>query len=262
MTPLSHNTRLRAAFGSFVSTPLDNILEPYQILIRDNLNRLTPKKTSLVSLDLTHQFLTLNIFHKRLDRLPVLVPDFVALQASDGQISPEFLSVRSEGAARFSGGSITGEKNHLGGGPFSLLGSYAYTRAYQIDHALVLPYELHAPHRVRIRANYERTESLTIGAELTARSGYPYSPLRNPTAPGEAGIYTNSYYTKSKAVENSLRFAAHTSLNVSVRYRIGRAQLLLSLSNVTNHSNPIINAASGQIYDAGIMPMLGLKYQF
>lgn len=260
-TMLGPETQIRAVYGSFASTPLDNILEPYQILIRADLDRLSPIRTSLISLDLAHHFLTLNLFHKRLDKLPILVPDFGSLYTADGDLLAGFLTVRSVGAARFSGGSIAAEQPHLGGGPISLTASYAYTRAYQIDHALMMPHELHSPHRVRLGASYEPSPRLTLGAELTARSGYPYSPIRQATTSDETAIYTNSYYASVRAAENSLRFATSAGLNLRLRYQVGRIDLMLSLSNITNRANPIINASSGQIYDAGIMPMLGLKYQ-
>jgi hypothetical protein len=260
-TALGPETQIRAVYGSFASTPLDNILEPYQILIRANLDQLSPMRTSLVSMDLTHHFFTLNLFHKQLDKLPLLVPDFGSLYTADGDLQADFLAVRSVGAARFSGGSIAAEQHHLGGGPFSLTGSYAYTRAYQIDQALIMPHELHSPHRVRLGATYEPSMRLTLGAELTARSGYPYSPIRQAITLDETATYTDSYYASVRAAENSLRFATSAGLNLRLRYQVGRIDLMLSLSNVTNRANPIINASSGQIYDAGIMPMLGLKYQ-
>jgi hypothetical protein len=37
--------------------------------------------------------------------------------------------------------------------------------------------------------------------------------------------------------------------------------LYLNVANVTNRSNPIINTADGFVYDAGILPSLGLRYQ-
>jgi hypothetical protein len=191
-----------------------------------------------------------------------MVPDFAYSPFPHDNRRSEFLSVRSEGAARFNGGSISMEKAHLGGGPFSLLASYAYTQAYQIDHALILPYELHSPHRARIRTTYKPSERFMAGLELTARSGYPYSPIRTAAVDRDANIYSDSYYASVREAENSLRFAPNVSLNLRVGYQIGPADFMLSVANVTNRANPIINASSGQIYDAGIMPMLGLKYQF
>ncbi len=259
---LYRGTLLRVVYGSFVSTPLDNILEPYQVLIRANLNKLTPEKTSLVSVDLTHRSLTLTLFHKRLDQLPTMVPDFVLLRGTDGRMQSDFLSVRSEGAARFCGGSIASEKIQLGRGPFSVQASYAYTQAYQIDHAMILPYELHSPHRIHIQTDYRQSRRLTVGAEFTARSGYPYSPIRSTANRSNQDIYTDSYYSSVRAADNSKRFATNAYLNLSARYEAAGVDLLLSISNVTNRANPIINASSGQIFDAGIMPMLGLKYKF
>jgi outer membrane receptor protein involved in Fe transport len=100
---------------------------------------------------------------------------------------------------------------------------------------------------------------LNLGAELQVRSGYPFSPIRSGWTVDESKLYRWEYYRATLEDENSLRFQTNAYLNLSGRYQMGRVELLLSVANVTNRANPVVYSATGPIYDAGILPMLGVR---
>jgi len=44
-------------------------------------------------------------------------------------------------------------------------------------------------------------------------------------------------------------------------FNLGRCRIYATLTNISNRRNPIIRTADGFIYDAGILPSIGLKYK-
>ncbi len=255
-------TAVELFHGTFSESPVDDILEPYQVLIRTNVNHLHPIKSELWSAGISGGPFRVSVFNKFIRRLPVPTPDFEQPLSEPGSVSNDFIDMTSTGEAHFWGGSVTFDKPHFLSSRLSLYASYAYTRAHRMDNGVETRYELEAPHRAQLQANYRLTSSLSLGAEVQVRSGYPYSPLRTEFVQDESHLYTESYYNQVMGEENSRRFPSHAYLNLKTEYGIGRTEIFLSLSNVTNRANPIISAATGLIYDAGITPMLGMSVSF
>jgi len=268
------NYRLRAALqfddrttvslfhGIFAQSPIDNILEAYQVLVRAHLDELTPVTTSVWSLGLLHSPVTLNLFHKRIEQLPVTGPDFAHLYDQSGSYGDGFITVRSAGQASFDGLSISVGQDGLLGGRLDLETSYAYTHGDRITDGITIPYDLTAPHRFFGRAAYVFNPRFRMAAEGQVRSGYPFTPLRRYPVGDNTRYFTDEYYRSTLAEENSLRFALNAYLNLSATYTTGNAEIYLTLANLTNRANPIISTAGGIVYDTGILPMVGINYRF
>jgi len=248
--------------GTFSESPVDNILEPYQVLIRTNLWQLRPVKTELWSAGFATGSIRFSVFNKLISNLPIPSFDFTQPLSESGEVSSDFIEMTSTGSARFWGGSVAFDQPRFLLDRLSLYASYAYTRAHRVDHGVETRYELDAPHRGRVQAEYGVTSGLSLSAELQVRSGYPYSPLRTGFVRDESQNYSESYHQQVLSRENSRRFPTHAYLNLGAAYDFGSTEVFLSLSNVTNRANPIINASTGLIYDAGITPMLGMKVSF
>jgi len=255
-------TTVELFHGTFSESPVDDILEPYQALIRTNLERLRPIKTELWSAGIAGGSFRIGVFNKLITGLPVPTPDFEQPLAESGSVSEDFIVMTSTGKARFWGGAVSIDRSHFLIRRLYLYASYAYTRAHQVDNGIETRYVLEAPHKALVQADYRLTAALSAGAEMQVRSGFPYSPLRAGYARDESALYTESYYRQVLSEENSRRFPTHAYLNLNAAYSFGRTDLFLSISNVTNRANPIINASTGLIYDAGITPMLGMKVSF
>jgi hypothetical protein len=259
---LGSRTNVSLSWGTYSNSPLDNVLESYQVMIRTNLDRLSPVLTELGSLQIGYGGFNAGVFTKTLDNLPVVSPDFNDITASTGTIDRDFIAITSEGTARFDGFFATLEQAHLLGDRLGLTLSYAYTVSRYCDHGVITRYDLDVPHRFQMQIDYRCTKKLNLGAELQIRSGYPYSPLRTNWSRNESDLYRWEYYRAALEDDNSLRFTTNAYLNLSSSYRMNRVELLLSVSNVTNRSNPVVNSSAGLIYDAGILPMLGVRMTF
>ncbi len=255
------NSRLSLFHGIFTQSPLDNILESYQILVRAGINELKPVRTNLWALSVSCGAFNAEVFRKHITSLPLTTPDFELAAEADGP-TDGFITMRSTGKARFYGGSVSFEKDGFLSRRLSISASYAYTHAYKVDHGVALAYDLDSPHRLQAQVDYRASSRLTLGAELQVRSGYPYSPIRTNYSADESNLYTEEYYYSVLQQENSQRFPTNAYLNLSANYAVGNLNLFMSISNVTNRANPIINSASGLIYDAGILPMIGLRLRF
>lgn len=253
---------LKLYAGTFAESPANNILEPYQILITADLNKLRPIKTRLVSVKWTHRSLQVSLFAKHIRNLPLVTPDFDEVYQQDGSIAEDFISVQSAGEARFYGGSLSYEKTKFIFDRLDFRASYACTHAYRLDNGVNIPYELNAPHKFLAKIDYRVGPRFSIGSELQVRSGYPYTPSRPLLVYSEAETYTREYYHSVIAMENSEQFPTNISLNFYGNYSVKNIELFFAVSNVTNHANPIINAASGYIYDAGILPTIGIRWRW
>ncbi|MFZ5980185.1 MAG: carboxypeptidase-like regulatory domain-containing protein [Candidatus Zixiibacteriota bacterium] len=258
----SARSRVEFHFGTYAESPTGNILDPYQVLVQDHLDRLEPVRTRLFSVGWSNDLLDIGFFKKDIDHLAVITPDFDNVYDDNGTISGDFLTMRSTGEARFYGGSVSFEKAGFLTPKLSLLTSYAYTHAYKTDDGIDIPYELNAPHKFLAKVDYQLSRRFNIGTELQFRSGYPYSPTYTDGTYDLSQAYTEAFYTEVKEDENSEEFPTNMCLNLYGTYDWGNIELFCSVSNVTNQANPIINARSGYIYDAGILPMLGLKWRF
>ena len=248
--------------GLYSQSPITDILEPYQILFRANVGYLRPIVTRLSSMDWRNDRWRLSLFHKTVKQLPVIAPDFENPYGKDGRLAQEFLTARSEGSAEFTGFSVSFHKSGLLNGRADLDLSYAFTRSFKTDHEVVLPYDLDSPHRLDVRVAWDLSPAFRLGTSLQWRSGYPYSPVLYDRSVDSSDAFTESYYQAALEQENSQRLAAHASLNVSASYSWEKTELFATISNLTNRANPIISSSSGLIYDAGILPMIGLRISF
>jgi len=250
-------------FGTFAENPVNNILEPYQVLVHANLARLTPIKSQIARIDVTLGDWRVGVFDKRLNDLPLMAPDFDHVYDKSGGIDQQFIAVTSTGRALFYGGQVVFQREGFLSPALDLEVSYAYTKAYRMDHGLRLPHELIAPHQARMQTDYRASSRLRLGLELYVRSGYPYTPSDPGAIPtGESELYSQDYYQTVIAEENSSRFPTNAALNLSATYAWDTVELFAAVTNVSNRANPIINSGSRYIYDAGILPTIGLRWQF
>lgn len=247
-------------YGGFAEDPVTNILEPYQVMIRNDARNLRPIETKLLAFDFRYGAASLSLFHKEISDMPVVSPDF-AKPMDGSSLDPEFLRMRSEGSAKFVGGSLELDLPKFLSPRLSVYGSYGYTDANRTDHGVTYPYESSAKHRVRTRFEYMLSRKITIGSEMMLRSGYPYSPSRQMLYYSERSKYTEAYYQSMLQQENSRSFEPNGVLNLYATFNFGAATLSLAVTNATNRYNPIISAPSGYVYDAGILPSVGLRWQ-
>jgi hypothetical protein len=248
--------------GTFAENPVNNILEPYQVLIRADLERLRPIRHTLVSATYTHGPLRLSLYDKAMTAVPVVTPDFVHAPTKTRKIGREFIGMTSSGQARFRGGSVTFKLDRLIARSFQAEVAYAYCSAYRVDHGVGIDHSLEAPHRLCCRLDWQATQRLRLGAGLNIRSGYPYTPSQTSLDISTPDPYQPNYYRAAIGQENTSRFPLNSSLALNAEYCFGSAILFASIANVTNRANPIINSAGGYIYDAGILPNLGVRISF
>lgn len=255
-------SNLKLFMGTFAESPVNNILEPYQILIEANISNLQPIKTRLFSTGWANSVFQASLFTKKITNLPTVTPDFEEVFNKDGSIDEDFITMQSNGEARFYGGSISFEKDRFLTERLKVLTSYAYTHAYRLDNGVTIPYELNAPHKFLTKIDYKFNQKFSMGSELQVRSGYPYTPARPMLVYTEKDTYNPEYYTTTIEQENSEQFPTNVSLNLYGTYCFDNVEIFFAVSNITNHANPIINAASGYIYDAGILPTIGVKWRW
>ncbi|MEW6050241.1 MAG: carboxypeptidase-like regulatory domain-containing protein [Candidatus Zixiibacteriota bacterium] len=249
-------------YGTFVESPLSNVLEAYQVMVRASMDQLTPVRTSLASLSYADRGFKASLFTKTITDMPVVSPDFNRVWTENYTLDPAFLQMRSEGSASFRGISTSFTHNHLWRDRLNLYVSYAYSHAVKTDHGVTVPYDLNAPHRIQCQLDYRPSRRLTFGTELVVRSGYPYTTTRTMQLGMEQFYYNETYYRSALQAENSQRFAANALVNFHASFDFGSTELFTSVANATNRANPIIHSTSGFIYDAGILPSLGLRYRF
>lgn len=262
--PYGHRRSVRLFAGSFAEHPVSRILEPYQVLIHDQLGQLAPVKTRLLSATVTHGPMIVSVFDKQMNNLPVVMPNF-ALQFD--KIDPndqdiDLLFMGSTGSAHYRGLSVAYDQNAFLRTHFNLSLGYAYTSAVKYDHGVQMPPDLHAPHRFVAHVEYKPKAGAMIGTEFTARSGYPYSNSREAKETFTQEDLTPDWYRDQLALENQERFPASLSLNLFFSIGLRHGEVYGSIANITNRENPIINTSSGFISDSGILPTVGLRFHF
>ncbi len=248
--------------GTFAESPADNILEPYQVLITADRGNLSALKTDMWSLDVNHRDWNLSLFHKQITDRPVVTPDYSQVDYARFIVSPSFLTVQSSGSATFTGGSINWDRKQFPSKEFDTRLWYGYTLARKVENGISTPYELNAPHRFGGSLDWHATKRWLVGGELQIRSGYPYTPTREARRVRFSEYYSPAYYETQLANENSLRFPTSAFVNLHAGYSYPGGAVYVSISNVTNRANPIVNSSSGYIYDAGILPMVGFEFRF
>jgi len=248
-------------YGTFAENPANKIIQPYQVPIHDHLGNLAPVITKLLAVKYSYGPLNFDVFRKTIDRLPVLTPDF-NMVADDGKVEDGFITMQSTGEVEFYGANVSLAASRI---PFlhgDVQAYYGYSHADKIVGNIVMPYELNAEHRFHLSYKQRLAGCVSIGAGLSARSGYYYSPSWTPDHSKGLNRYTQEYYENHLQIENSERFPANCTIDLHLDFDFENAGLYLGVSNVTNRDNPIINSSDGYIYDAGILPSVGLKYSF
>nr|MBN2278658.1 TonB-dependent receptor [candidate division Zixibacteria bacterium] len=247
--------------GTFADSPVNRILEPYQIIIDDNLERLKAVRTNLISVGISCGPARFNIFHKKISDLPMIDPNFSKV-ATDGTIEEDFFKMSSSATTEFSGGDISVDLPRFLSSRLDLYAFYGYTRAEKNLQNIAVPYELNSPHRFYLRLDYAMRRVVRLGGDMMVQSGRPYTPTAIGRNFDPDLRYTTDYYQKALTEENSDNFPTTMIFNLHADFEFGRTLLYLSISNVTNHENAIINSGDGYIYDAGILPGLGIKHSF
>ncbi len=248
--------------GTFAENPVNNILEPYQVLILSNLERLEPVKQQLVSLGYRKRGFETTLFAKRFSNLPVMSPDFDRVYDQDGSFCDDFISMASIGKAEFVGATVSLDLNEFISRRLDVRLSYAHTYARKVDHGVDIPHDLNAPHRLMGGLTFRVSDRLTLGGELNWRSGYPYTPTNAADYQPGQDIYTPEYYRSALDYENSGQFPNNGVLSLNGSYHMNSTEFFFSVSNVTNRGNPIINTTDGYVYDAGILPNIGFRWSF
>lgn len=261
------NSDLQLSFGSYTQNPVGEPSEPFQMLVRANLDQLKPIMTSMASLSYHHRGLKVSLFNKQISDLPVVTPDFSRVTTSGEPtatttVENGFITMRSTGQADFVGGDVTLSLNEFLSPRIGLYSFYGYTRATKTDRGLSVPYELNAPHRFFMQFDYRPGNKVTLGADLAARSGYAYSPTSALSSTPTDNRYSPEYFQSYRKLENSDRFPINVSINLHFAIDFGGSELYCNVANVTNRSNPIMNTADGFVYDAGILPTVGYRLRF
>jgi hypothetical protein len=250
---------LELFYGAFAESPLTRILEPCQILINSYQEQLTPVYTELFSLGYKFEPITINLFTKSIKNVPFIDPDFDQISV-DGEAVGEFLKMKSGSHIHICGGDIGFDSRKFFSNRFAVKSFYSYARATKSKQDIDIPYDLDVPHKFNILVDCRVSGSIALGAELSLRSGYPYTPTYTDSLYQDENKYSRSYYRQILEMENSKRFPTNINLNIYTEFAIKRLEIYLSILNLTNHGNPIINTRDGFIYDTGILPGIGIRY--
>ena len=248
--------------GNFAQNPVDNILEPFQVLVREDLNHLSPVKSTVHSMRYKYGPVELALFHKKITNLPLPTHEFGVPSYRELVYRRDFIKMQSTGQVKARGITVAYDEAGLIHGRVDLYAFYSFTSTFRVSYNLSVPYEFDAPHRFMTQLTFRPTANISLGSEIQIRSGYPYSPIRNGSVLDDDAHFTAESFSAVQSQENSRRFPINAHLNLNAQYNLGQAIVFLSLFNVTNRANPIVSSSSGMVHDAGILPMLGLKYNF
>jgi hypothetical protein len=245
--------------GTYVNDPTGKILESYQVLILENARKLRPVETNLAAISWAAGPVKLEAFKKNINYLPRFTPDFKFANAA-GATSEDFLSIRSDGQINSYGADISLELKNVK--RFDIYTYYGFTHADMVTNDITVPYELNSPHKFFAQVSYEINRFLNVGGSFSLRTGFPYTGEPTVDQSQNVSRYTENYYRGVIGSENSVRFPINLNSDLYGNLNLGHCQIYASLSNISNHKNPIISTANGFVYDAGILPSLGLKYKF
>lgn len=255
---LGEDRAIELSVGGYAENPVGRLLQPYQVLIRHHSDRLKPVRSWMASAAYVWRGVRFSAFAKDISADPVISPDYSRV-SRDGTAEPGFIGMESSGRSTFYGSAITFELNHPAQWPVTLYGFYGYSHAVRRTTGVTLPHELDAPHRFFLQLGYEASRTVHLGAGLAVRSGYPYSGSVSALS---ADRYTEDWWRTQLSSQNERRFPTHFSLNLHGELNLGRFLVNLNVANATDHGNAMINTSDGFIYDAGILPSLGLTYRF
>jgi hypothetical protein len=266
--------RLQLSLGSYAESPVRNLIDPYQILIRNNLSELKSEKTYLAKLtftkqgDLNRKF-SAALFAKRMTDLPALTPKFYSIRILSMRVyALGELRMQSNGTRLYSGFSVSYDDPALFAETFSerlqLRTSYAYTHSSEVVDDVTTALSEDAPHRFELDLGYDAGKRYEFGFQLFARSGYRYTEPSAPQAPvfGLPTVYTENSYTTELSQQNRERFPLNLNVNLSARRTFGAVLVYMNVGNVFNRANPLVRTFDNYVYDAGILPSIGAKYSF
>ena len=254
-----NKSRLSLFFGTFSESPLKNILEDYQVLVRANLSKLKPQRTRLISLSYKKENTTVTLFQKKIYNKAVPFIDFSKIDA-DNQAVDGFITMQTNGQLHFIGGDISFEKENFIAQGIHLYSFYGYTHAKKTTNSYQSTYELNAPHKFMSELSYQINNQKTIGTKLSYHSGYSYTPYSYNLSTGYENRLQKSYYAQSQSLENTAQFPSFFSLDLFFNYKFTNSEINFAVSNITNRKNPVVLTNDGYIYDAGIMPSIGFKW--
>ena len=261
---LNSNLTAQVSLGSYAEAPLSSLLEPYQVLVRDNLNALRSVQTRIAKASVRFKKndggrIDLSLFAKSIDNLPTLTPHF-----ANESLAPVALSMQSNGSQRFYGFTAAYAKRAaltaVFGSRLDITTGYAFTLTSATTDGIATHYNEDSPHRFEANLTYHASSALQFGGLFTLRSGNrytaPFLPLSQSSQLGQ------TYYQNHVASENSSRFPAHINLNLSASYKAGQWTTVANVGNALNRANPIVRAYDGFVYDASLLPSVGVTYSF
>jgi CarboxypepD_reg-like domain len=248
-----------AHFGTYAETPINRILEPWQAIIRSEEQDLQPISTTLAAVTFKKGGLTLGAFTKRMNNVPILIPPILSITGlqttEEGRVDMKSLATQ-----RFAGGDISYSRDKFILSDLAIYGYYSYSRADRRNAAWQNPHELDIPHRFYCSADYTGFGNWSFGASVRVQSGSPYTPVPNYALLTSENPLPD--YFDQVLKENSSRLPHSVSLNLRTQYTFDHGTFYFSVANATNRNNAIINSYRGYIYDAGIMPSIGLSYRW
>lgn len=251
-----------AGIGRYYESPISGALESYQVPIRAGLKHLIPVNTTVLSGRIQSGWFSVDISRRLIRNLPNMTPDFDhrlwLYQNGHYVADPEFLTMRSIGRIQTTTLAVTLQTPRPLWGSLKPSASYARSRSRQAECSVWTPYDLDSPHRWTLQLDFSPPGRLSLGARWQYHTGYPYTPDRgfHPVQ------YSASWYARYRSQANSERFQANISFDVYGQYSRGRWTLFASVANLTNHANEMIRGAREFVYDAGLLPNVGVRCRF
>ena len=258
--PRSYGTSI-ISYGTFAETPVGRVLNPYQVLIDDNLSNLLPIETTQFTLKHEIGSLSLVIFRQTSSNLPRIAPDFTKV-SNHSDPDSGFISIKSDGKLKSYGLDIGLNLNKVFSQRLKIKTYYAYGKTVKTTYGVTVPYEFSSPHRLYGSLEYNLSKSLIIGGDFSSHTGYRFSTIPTAVNPHDLNIYTEDFYRMALREENSHRFNLNLIANIYAEMNCGHCRVFGVVSNITNRKNSIIKTADGFVYDARLLPSIGLKYQF
>ncbi len=240
--------RLELVAGRYRTTPLSSVLNDNQPLARMNLSELKPIAADQVGLRLRYHDVTVETVARREWHRPELVANAVV----------EALSVQSTGSARLWSAAISWDRERWPLASMAINASYTFTRGSRVYDGVRQSDPESVPHRFWTEVHWQADDTWHFTGQFQLASGQAYAPLTFLAAANEP--WNTASYRSWLATDYTQRFRTHAYLTFSAEYRFAIGAAWLTLANVTNRANPIINSPSGRVFDAGILPTVGVRF--
>jgi hypothetical protein len=247
--------------GRFYESPLSQPLESYQVPIRAGLAQLIPINTTVLVGNVNIGWVTLDLTRRLIRNIPVLTPDFSQRYIRIGHtyyFNPGWLAMQSIGRIRTTTMTVRIDPGHPLVLNITPSASYAWSRSRKSELGVTRPYDLDSPNRWSVQIDYGGEGGFSAGIHWRHHDGYPYTPYEASWKAQYNPVWYESY-TKQ---ENSLRFTDNSAIDIYCAYIAGRLTLFAGMANVTDHANAIISSFHEIVYDAGLLPIFGIRYQF